>query len=257
MRRILARLRGLTGLAGRAFRCTRGGNRCDRGQARPQAVAAGGGILQGPRRVALVLIAGLVTGASLVSFAESYRGLWVWALHHDLSGVWAAAFPAQIDVFIAVGELALFVALVDQWAPRSRWAAWLVTVAGLAVSVGGNIGHVAGHSLSVRATAAVPPLAASSALAIGLGVLKRIVEHRQAPRPGGAVSSPVPPDVEAAAIASLRATFAAGNPWSLNQLAERFALTRAQATRLRSLVAAEQNGHTAAGNVAGGAQNSP
>ena len=84
-------------------------------------------------------------------------------------------------MFIAVGELALFVALVDQWRTRQRSAAWLVTLAGLAVSVAGNIGHVAGHSLTVRATAAVPPLAAASALAVGLGVLKRVVERRAAP----------------------------------------------------------------------------
>lgn len=77
-------------------------------------------------------------------------------------------------MFIAVGELALFVGLIDRWAPRSRLAAWAVTLTGLA-SVAGNIGHVTGHSPAVRATAAVPPLAAASALAVGLGVLKRVV----------------------------------------------------------------------------------
>ena len=57
-----------------------------------------------------------------------------------------------------------------------RTAAWSVTLTGLAVSVAGNVGHVTGHSLAVRATAAVPPLAAAAALAVGLGVLKRVVE---------------------------------------------------------------------------------
>jgi hypothetical protein len=55
-----------------------------------------------------------------------------------------------------------------------------VTLAGLAVSVAGNVGHVTGHSIADRATAAVPPLAAAAALAVGLGVLKRVVEaHHQ------------------------------------------------------------------------------
>ena len=31
-----------------------------------------------------------------------------------LAGFWAAAFPLQVDTFIVVGELALFVAMVDQ-----------------------------------------------------------------------------------------------------------------------------------------------
>ena len=61
---------------------------------------------------------------------------------------------------------------------RSRWP-------GLAVSVAGNVGHVTGHSAADRLTAAVPPLAAAAALAVGLGVLKRVVEHHhQAAVPG-------------------------------------------------------------------------
>jgi hypothetical protein len=125
--------------------------------------------------VALWAIAVLIAAASAASFAESYRGLWLWARHHGIPGVWAAAFPAQVDVFIAVGELALFVALVLSWRRRSRAGAWLVTLAGLAVSVAGNVGHVAGHDTASRVTAGVPPVAATVALAVGLGVLKRLV----------------------------------------------------------------------------------
>jgi Protein of unknown function (DUF2637) len=135
------------------------------------------GILRIPRRAALVAIAVLVAAASLVSFAESYRGLYDWAGEHGLHGPWQVIWPLQVDVFIAVGELALFVALADRWARRSRTGAWAVTLAGLAVSVAGNVGHVHGHSAADRLTAAVPPLAAAAALAVGLGVLKRVVEH--------------------------------------------------------------------------------
>lgn len=130
-----------------------------------------------PRAAALVTIAAIIAAASLTSFAESYRGLYDWAREHGLSGLWAAAWPLQIDTFIAVGELALFVALADRWLPRSRAAAWAVTLGGLAVSVAGNVGHVQAHALTDRATAAVPPLAAAAALAVGLGVLKRVVSH--------------------------------------------------------------------------------
>jgi hypothetical protein len=127
------------------------------------------------RQYALWAIGGLIGASALVSFAESYRGLYLWASHHKLAGVWAAVWPLQVDTFIAVGELALFVGLAQQWSFRSRVGAWFVTGLGLAVSVAGNIGHIQAHALTDRGTAAIPPLAAASALAVGLGVLKRVV----------------------------------------------------------------------------------
>ncbi len=131
-------------------------------------------ILRTARAAALWGITVLVAASTLVAFGESYRALYLWARRHGLSGVWAYFWPLQVDTFLAVGELALVVALADRWPPRSRAAAWTVTVAGLAVSVAGNVGHVAGHSITSRATAAIPPLAAAAALAVGLGVLKRV-----------------------------------------------------------------------------------
>jgi len=151
-------------------------------------------LLKAPRAVALAVIAVLVAAASGAAFAESYRGLYDWAARHGLTGAWAVIWPLQVDVFIAVGELALFVALADRWAPRSRTAAWAVTAAGLAVSVAGNVGHVVSHSLADRVTAAVPPVAAAGALAVALGILKRVVEAHYETSTGdggGAASEPV------------------------------------------------------------------
>jgi hypothetical protein len=135
------------------------------------------------RAAALAAIAVLVAAATSASFAESYRALLDWASHHGVHGLWAGVWPLQVDVFIAVGELALFVALADRWNARSRAAAWTVTLAGLAVSVAGNIGHTGSHDWASRATAAVPPLAAAAALAVGLGVLKRVVASQRQPVP--------------------------------------------------------------------------
>jgi hypothetical protein len=204
------------------------------------------GSLRVPRVAALVAISAIVAAASLTSFAESYRALFEWAHEHGLSGTWAAAWPLMVDSFIAVGELALFVALTDRWLLRHRLFPWAVILAGLSVSVAGNIGHVHGHLLSDRGTAAVPPLAAAASLAVGLGVLKRVVgRHAQPPARG--VPDTVPSTVLDAARVSLAATAAAGNPWSVNQLAQQFSLTRATATRLRSQVLAETNGHAPPG----------
>ena len=101
-----------------------------------------------------------------------------------------------------------------------------------------------GALLSDRATAAVPPLAAFAALGVGLGVLKRVVgQHAQPPLPSA--RDGIPADVVEAAKASMRATIAAGNPWSVNGLQNQFSLTRAQATEVRQTVLSETNGHQA------------
>ena len=137
-------------------------------------------VLHAPARLALVVIAAIVTVTSLVSFAESYRGLYLWAHRHELAGASAAAWPCQIDAFIAVGELALFVAFVYAWPFRARVAAWAVVLGGLVASVACNVGHAPTHDLMSRASWAVPPLAAAAALAVGLGVLKRVVAQHDA-----------------------------------------------------------------------------
>jgi len=193
------------------------------------------GILRGPRLAALFAIAILVASASASAFAESYRGLYEWAGRHSLTGFWQAPFPLTVDVFIAVGELTLFVALIDRWRTRDRLGAWLVTLAGLAVSVAGNIGHVASHRITDRGTAAIPPLAAAAALAVGLGVLKRVVAARsQQPEPGPAKRrSPVVPsgNLEAAKLA-LEETKAASFPLPERQLVARYGISRTEAASL-------------------------
>lgn len=214
-----------------------------------------GAVLRVPRTAALQAIAVIVAAASLTSFAESYRGLFEWARHHGLSGPWAAAWPAQVDTFIAVGELALFVALADRWDVRSRAGAWAVTLAGLAVSVAGNVGHAAGHALTSRATAAVPPLAAAAALAVGLGVLKRVVAAAQDGPAGAGIAQDAPPlaEVATSALEAARIAYAAsargGNPLSGRALERQFGITRTEAAKVRQAVAAEANGSGPAGPV--------
>lgn len=134
------------------------------------------GAFRGAALGSVAILIGTATGAA---FSESYRGLYDWAQHHGFGGFWAAAFPLQVDLFIAVGELVLLVAMLDRWSRRERAGAWLVALAGLAVSVAGNVGHSAAHDLQSRGTAAVPPLAAFGALWLGLSVLKRVVKRRR------------------------------------------------------------------------------
>lgn len=135
------------------------------------------------RRVALYAIGTIAILASLNALAHSYAGLYDWAVHHRLSGWQAMSWPAEIDVFLAVGELALYVAYLDGWPVRQRVWPWATALIGLAVSVAGNVGHIQAELgrpviLADRLTAATSPVAAFAGLAIGLLVLK--VTRRQA-----------------------------------------------------------------------------
>lgn len=198
-----------------------------------------GSLIRAATVTALAVIAALVTAASAVSFAESYRGLAGWAREHGLSGAWAVIWPLQVDVFIAVGELALFIALANGWPGRSRLAAWAVTVAGLAVSVAGNVGHVETGSLTARGTAAVPPLAAAAALAVGLGILKRVMERSApVPVPPAAPSRPAAPSsAEDAARMAYAASVAGGNPLPQRALSDRFGISRPAAKKIVTALA--------------------
>jgi Protein of unknown function (DUF2637) len=139
-------------------------------------------LLQTPRKLALWIISIVVALATVVSFVESYRALYIWATHHEVIGISAAIWPLMIDSFILVGELTLFVGMVDRWNSRARIFPWAVTLAGLAVSVAGNVGHVQTHDFWTRATAAVAPIAAAASLTVGMGVLKRVVRLHHSTR---------------------------------------------------------------------------
>ncbi len=115
--------------------------------------------------------------ASANALAHRYAGLYDWAVHHRLTGWQAKSWPAEIDVFLAVGELALYVAYLDAWPARQRIWPWATALIGLAVSVAGNIGHIQPQPgqpviLADRLTAATSPLAAVAGLSVGLLVLK-------------------------------------------------------------------------------------
>jgi hypothetical protein len=131
--------------------------------------------VQRARTGALITIAALTAAAALASFAESYRGLLDWALAHSLPLGWAIVAPLMVDVFVAVGELSLFVLVLDGFSWQQRIPAWLISIVGLAASIAGNAGHVWTLSIATRVTAAVPPVAAAAALAVALGLLKRVM----------------------------------------------------------------------------------
>jgi hypothetical protein len=135
------------------------------------------------RRAALYAIGLIAILASANALAHSYAGLYDWAVHHRLSGWQAKSWPAEIDVFLAVGELALYVAYLDDWPARQRIWPWTTALVGLTVSIAGNVGHIQARPgqpviLADRLTAATSPVAAFAGLTVGLLVLKMTRSRR-------------------------------------------------------------------------------
>jgi hypothetical protein len=155
------------------------------------------------RRAALYAIGAIAILASVNALAHSYAGLYDWAVHHRLSGWQAMSWPAEIDVFLAVGELALYIAYLDGWPARHRTWPWATTLTGLAVSVAGNIGHIQALPgqpviLADRLTAATSPLAAFAGLSVGLLVVKMTQQAQASTRgtiPAAALALAEHPDV--------------------------------------------------------------
>lgn len=123
---------------------------------------------------ALRLIIALNVIALVVSFGESFAGLFQWASHHSITGLSAAVWPLMIDVIILVGEAGLFVAHHGHWRVRDKVWLWFVTLVALAVSAAGNIGHVVSTDWLSHLTAALPPVALFFSMTVGFGVMKRV-----------------------------------------------------------------------------------
>jgi hypothetical protein len=165
------------------------------------------------RRAALYAIGVIAIVASANALAHSYAGLYDWAVHHRLAGWQAMSWPAEIDVFLAVGELALYVAYLDCWPVRQRVWPWTTALVGLAVSIAGNVGHIQARPgeqvlLADRLTAATSPVAAFAGLTVGLLVLKMTRQRRfvraEEPRLATAlVLAPAPPAADSAGDADV------------------------------------------------------
>lgn len=129
----------------------------------------------------VILMAVTVLVATADGFAQSYAGLYHWALEHSLHGWKAESFPLMVDLFIGVGELGLFALALEGHKLTRSWLSWAdlalaggIAAAGWAVSLAFNVGSV-GHDLSDRLTAAVPPVASMLGLVVLLRTLHRLV----------------------------------------------------------------------------------
>ncbi|MFA1541737.1 DUF2637 domain-containing protein [Actinomadura monticuli] len=155
---------------------------------------------------AIAFMAAAVLTATAGGFAQSYAGLYHWALEHGLRGWKAESFPLLVDLFIIVGELGLFLLAIDAFVIKRRaLMSWLdfclpltIALAGWTASLIFNVGHVGHKTFSYQATAAVPPIVSMLGLFVLLRTLHRYVsqkaeeEEAKAPEPQTrAIAGPV------------------------------------------------------------------
>lgn len=134
--------------------------------------------MQRMRDYALGMIVVLNALATVVSFGESYAGLYRWAIEHGVAGFWGGVWPMMVDLIILVAEAGLFVAHHDKWHWRHKAWLWSVMFTALGVSTGGNTGHVHSTDYLSHLTAALPPVALMFATTVGFGVMKRTFMHK-------------------------------------------------------------------------------
>lgn len=143
------------------------------------------------RWAAITFMAAAVLTATAGGFAQSYAGLFHWALEHGLRGWKAESFPLLVDLFIIVGELGLFLLAIDAFVlQRRHLLSWLDFCLPLAIAMAGwtaslifNVGHVGHRSFSYQATAAVPPIVSMLGLFVLLRTLHRYVQRPEPPKP--------------------------------------------------------------------------
>lgn len=183
--------------------------------------------------VAVLAVAGVAAYVSYWHAVEVVTG-------HGERGIVGHLYPVAIDgIIVAASMVLLDAARNREDAPA---LAWVMLGAGIAVTLAANVTYGAAFGLSGALWAAWPAAAFVGCYEL-LMLLVRAAARRSGGVSGTQPSSPLPSTAEAAAVASMRATLAAGNPWSANALVTRFGLPRADATRVRDTVLAEMNGH--------------
>lgn len=197
-------------------------------------------------RAIRVLTAAVVLAVATFAAVVSYSHIYDLGRAHGQDGTAARLLPLSVDGLILAASLVLLhEARNSRQAPAL--ARWMLAL-GVAATVAANVAYGLPYGPLGAVVSAWPAVAFVGSAEMAIMLVRRSRSTAET-RQGLAGLMPVPSDLTGAAEASLRATLAAGNPLSANQLQERFSLTRAQATKLRTTVLAESNGHAKEGTA--------
>jgi len=177
---------------------------------------------------AAVLLVAVI--AAVVSFVHIEH----LAVTHGQTKLAAVLLPVSIDGTVAGASLVMV------RAARARlgtpWLARVMLALSVAATLAANVAYGVRFGITGALLSGWPAVAFVGSAEMAIGMVRRVRRATPAPAAGT-----VPADAENAAVAALKATLAAGNPLSSNQLMERFRLTRTQVTKVRQLAGA--NGH--------------
>lgn len=186
-----------------------------------------------------VTFAAVLAVAGVAGWVSYWHAVAVVTAHGE-PGLTGHLYSVLVDgLIVAAGMAVLDAARHREAVPGLAW--WMLA-AGIGATLAVNIlAGLPGGWLSA-VIASWPALAFVGCYEL-LMTLVRAAARRALRQPAqegeaqaGAFPSPVPGDAESAAEASMRATHAAGNPWTVNALVTKFGVSRAQATEIRDRV---------------------
>ena len=187
--------------------------------------------------------AAVVTAVAGFGAVQSYNHIYDLARGHGQSDLDARLLPLSVDGLILAASLVRLHQALRRDAMPAR--AWLMLGLGVLATLAANVASGLPHGWMNAVISAWPAVAFVGAVEIDMWMIRK-ARPEAVVRP---VSDPalgaVPSSVLEAAKASMAATLAAGNPWSVNQLQQQFSLTRAQAAKVRQAALAQANGHGA------------
>ncbi|SRR5260370_1049418 len=179
---------------------------------------------------------GAVLLVAVIAAVVSFVHIEHLAVTHGQTVLAAMLLPVSIDGTVVGASMVMLRA-----ARAGIGTPWLARfMLGLAViaTLAANIGYGLPDGLTGALLSGWPALAFIGSAEMAISAVRKL-SPAAAP---DAVLAGAPADARDAALMALKATLAAGNPLSGRQLETRFGLTRAEATKVRQLVLASNNG---------------
>ena len=195
------------------------------------------------RRLTAAVVLAVAAFAAVISYSHIYD----LGRAHGQAGTASRLLPLSVDGLILAASLVLLHEARN--GRQSPALARCMLGLGVGATVAANVAYGAAYGPLGAVISAWPAVAFIGAAEMAISMVRRA----RIADPSGQVTpdliplagSAVPSDLTGAAKTSMRATVAAGNPYSVNQLQEKFSLTRSSATKLRREVLAEANGSAA------------